>query len=53
VRGRYPSVASPAGAGFEAPSISALAAEVVSMEEAAAAVWLALAFASGVPSSPL
>jgi len=40
-------------AGFEAPSISTLAAEVVSMEEAAAAVWLALAFASGVPGSPL
>jgi len=34
----YPSVASPAGAGFEVPSSSALAAEVVSMEEAAAAV---------------
>ena len=31
-------MASPASVGFEAPSISALAAEVVLMEEAAAAV---------------
>jgi len=35
VRGRDPSVASP---GFEAPSNSALATEVVPMEEEAAAV---------------
>jgi hypothetical protein len=40
---RYPSAASPAGAEFEAPSISPLAAGV-SMEEAAAAVSLELAF---------
>jgi hypothetical protein len=43
----YPS-ASLAGAGFEAPPVSALAAEM-SAEEAAAVVSLALAFAPGVP----
>ena len=44
------------GAGFEAPSVSVSAAEAVSMEEAAAAVAgtsVTVAFAPGVPGSPL
>jgi hypothetical protein len=36
--GEVPSAASPAGAGFETLSVSVSAAEVVSMEEAVAAV---------------
>ena len=50
VWGRYLSAASPAGAGFGAPSVSVSAAKVVSVEEeAAAAVSPALAFAPGLP----
>ena len=50
--GRYSSAASPAGAGFEAPSVSVSAAEVVWMEEAAAG-WPVLIWIEYNPTEPV